>query len=339
MNGRTKNVCTVGGNVTVLLMALTVGILNSGCSSSSGTSGGGGGGAASNGAALSGKITIDGSSTVYPITQAVAEEFMELHPKVKVEVGVAGTGGGFKRFVEGKTDINDSSRPISEKEIEHCRENNIEYLEIKVAIDGLTVAVNPNNDWCDCLTVEQLRALWQPGSQVTKWNQLDPKWPDAEIRLYGADSDSGTFDYFTEVINGKAKASRTDYTASANDNTLVNGVSGDRNALGYFGYSYYVENKDKLKAIGIVPPGETAPEKCVKPTMETIESGAYAPLSRPLFLHVNRQALAWPEVASFLKYYLNEGQDLVSEVKYIRLNPGILESVQTELNLALEANK
>lgn len=291
------------------------------------------------GPSVSGAIVIDGSSTVYPISQAVAEDFMERNPAVKVEVGSSGTGGGFKRFVIGKTDINDSSRPISEKEIEQARENKVEYLELKVAIDGLTVAVNPNNDWCDCLSVEQLKALWEPGSQVTKWNQLNPEWPDAEIRLYGADSDSGTFDYFTEAIVGKAKSSRTDYTASANDNTLVNGVSGDKNALGYFGYAYYVENKAKLKAVGVLPPGETAPGKCVKPTMETIESGAYTPLSRPLFLHVNRQALSRPEVASFLRFYLHEGQDLVKEVGYIRLTESVLQAVRTELNQAIENPK
>lgn len=289
------------------------------------------------GASFFGSITIDGSSTVYPITQAVAESFMERHPDVKVTVASSGTGGGFKRFVVGETDINDSSRPISEKEIEQCRESKVDYLELKVAVDGLTVVVNPQNDWCDCLTVEQLKSLWEPGSQVKKWNDLNPKWPDAAIRLYGADSDSGTFDYFTEAIVGKAKSSRTDYMASGDDNQLVVGVSGDKNSLGYFGFAYYSENKQKLKVVGIVPSGESAPEKCVKPTLETIESGAYTPLSRPLFLHVSRKSLARPEVAGFLKFFLKEGQELVSEIGYLRLNQETLAKSQSELSEALKS--
>jgi phosphate binding protein len=205
---------------------------------------------------LQGKITIDGSSTVYPITQAVAEEFQKKHPAVKVPVGVAGTGGGFKKFAAGETDINDSSRPISDKEIAACKEKGIEYLELKIAIDGVTVVVNNANDWCHCLTVEQLKSLWEPDSKVKKWSDLDPKWPVEDIRLYGADADSGTFDYFTEVIVGKAKSSRTDYTPSADDNVLVVGVAGDKFSLGYFGFAYYSENKAKLKAVGITPAGQ-----------------------------------------------------------------------------------
>jgi phosphate binding protein len=202
---------------------------------------------------LSGSIRIDGSSTVYPITQAVAELFMELHPDVRITVALSGTGGGFKKFSLGETDINDSSRPITGKEIERCRQEKVDWLELPVAIDGLTVIVSPQNDWCNCLSVEQLKALWEPDSKIRKWSDLNPQWPAEEIRLYGADADSGTFDYFTEAIVGQARSSRTDYTASADDNVLVVGVAGDRYSLGYFGYAYYTENQDKLKAVGIIP--------------------------------------------------------------------------------------
>lgn len=308
-----------------------------GRTSTSGTSGAAGAGGAN--AALAGEITIDGSSTVFPISKAAAEEFMGAHPSVKVNVARSGTGGGFKKFCEGKTDINDSSRPISESEIEKCRENGVEYIELKVAIDGLTVMVNPENTWCGCLTIAQLKALWEPGSKIQKWKDLDPNWPDEAIRLCGADADSGTFDYFTEVVVGKAKSSRSDYSANANDNMLVKGISGNKYALGYFGYSYYVENKNELKAIGIVPAGETSPAKCVKPTPEAIESGEYTPLSRPLFLHVNKKALRRPEVAAFLKFYLQEGQELVSAVGYIRLREDVLAGVSAELDQALQPAK
>ena len=203
---------------------------------------------------LTGAIKIDGSSTVFPISQAVAERFMEANPGVKITVGSSGTGGGFKKFTAGETDINDSSRTIDAKEIAQCKDKGIEYVEIKVAIDGLTVVVNPKNDWCSCMTVEQLKLIWEPGSKVKKWSDVDPEWPDKEIRLFGADSDSGTFDYFTEAINGKAKLTRTDYTASSDDNVLVIGVEGDKYSLGYFGFAYFVENKEKLKAVGIIPP-------------------------------------------------------------------------------------
>jgi phosphate binding protein len=202
---------------------------------------------------LEGKITIDGSSTVFPITQAAAEEFQKKHPGVQVPVASSGTGGGFKKFVVGETDINDSSRPISEKEIAQCREHGIEYLELKVAIDGLTVVINNGNTWCTCLSVEQLKEIWKPDSQVKNWSDLNPEWPAKEIKLYGAGPDSGTFDYFTEVIVGKAKSSRTDYEPSEDDNQLVTGVVGDKFSLGYFGFSYYIENKSKLQAVGIIP--------------------------------------------------------------------------------------
>lgn len=263
------------------------------------------------------RILIDGSSTVYPISQAVAEEFQSSHADVKVVVGTSGTGGGFKKFIAGETDINDASRPIKASEVERCQENGIEFIELKVAIDGLSVVVNPDNDWCTALTVAQLKKLWEPGSTVTKWNELDPAWPDAQIKLFGPDTDSGTFDYFTDVICGEEGASRSDYTPSTDDNVLVRGVSGEKYSLGYFGFAYYVENSDKLQAVGISATDDA--KDAVAPTPETIEGGTYVPLSRPLFLYVNTAKLERPELADFLSYYLKEGQSLVSEVGYVRL--------------------
>ena len=202
---------------------------------------------------LSGNIEINGSSTVYPITQAVAVKFRELHQKVQISVGSSGTGSGFKKFVVGDTDINDSSRTISKEEIELCEKNKVEWVEFKVAVDGLTVVVHPENDWCNCLSVEQLKAIWQPRSKIKNWSDLDSSWPEKEIKLYGPGTGSGTFDYFTEVIVGKAKSSRTDYSANENDNTLATGVEKNKYALAYFGYSYFASNPDKLKALGIIP--------------------------------------------------------------------------------------
>jgi phosphate transport system substrate-binding protein len=263
------------------------------------------------------RVLIDGSSTVYPISQAVAEEFQGSHPNVKIVVGTSGTGGGFKKFVAGETDINDASRPIKDKEATQCKDNGIEYLEMKVAIDGISVVVNPENDWCKAITVAQLKKLWEPGSTIKKWNELDPSWPDHEIELYGPDTDSGTFDYFTEAICGEEGASRTEYTPSSDDNILVRGVSGGKYALGYFGFAYYLENATKLKAVPVSATEDVA--DAVAPTAETIEGGKYVPLSRPLFLYVNKAKLARPELADFLTYYLEKGQDLVSEVGYVRL--------------------
>lgn len=263
------------------------------------------------------RVLIDGSSTVYPISQAVAEEFQVSHPNVKVVVGTSGTGGGFKKFVAGETDINDASRPIKDKEATQCKDNGIEYLEMKVAIDGISVVVNPENDWCQALTVAQLKKLWEPGSKVTRWSELDPAWPEEEIRLYGPDTDSGTFDYFTDVICGEEGASRTEYTPSSDDNILVRGVSGEKYALGYFGFAYYLENAKKLKAVPVSATDNVA--DAVAPTPESIEGGKYVPLSRPLFLYVNKAKLARPELAEFLTYYLAAGQDLVTEVGYVRL--------------------
>lgn len=259
-------------------------------------------------------IAIDGSSTVYPITEAVAEEFSIKNPDIKITVGVSGTGGGFKKFLAHETALNDASRPIKEKEIKKAKEMGIKYFEIPVAYDGLSVVVNKNADWIDTITVEQLNRIWKPGSKIKTWNQLNPKWPSHDIKLYGPGTDSGTFDYFTEAINGKSQLSRADYLKSEDDNILVTGVAGDKYGLGYFGYAYYIENAQKIKALKI-DNGKGA----VMPTMENIKSGVYAPLSRPLFVYVNEKAAKMPEVQKFIQFYLDEAKTLVKEVGYVPL--------------------
>ena len=239
-------------------------------------------------------IRIDGSSTVYPITEAVAEEFQkETKGAVKVTVGISGTGGGFKKFVRGETDISDASRPISTKEMEEAAKNGIEYIELPVAFDALTVMVNPKNDWVKEMTVADLKKIWEPEAQgkVMKWSDVKAEWPNEPLKLYGAGADSGTFDYFTEAIVGKSKSSRGDFTASEDDNVLVQGISNDRNALGFFGYAYYAENTDKLKGVSIVDP---ATGKAVAPSAQAVENGTYVPLSRPIFIYVNRKSLDKP---------------------------------------------
>ena len=306
---------------------------STGCSVQDAGTGKGESSSPADGGKLTGTVTIDGSSTVFPISQAVAEEFQKKHSDVKVVVGTSGTGGGFKKFVLGEIDINDASRPIKQKEIDSCKKNGIEFIELKIAIDGLSVIVNKDNDWCDCLTVDQLKAIWEPGSKVTLWSEVNPDWPNEKIRMYGPDTDSGTFDYFTEAICGEGGASRTDYTPSADDNVLVRGVAGDKYSLGYFGYAYYTENKDKLKVIGIASSDDLA--TCLKPTDESIESGRYVPLSRPLYIYVNVASLKKPQVAAFLQNYLNEGQELVSEVGYVRLSKALLAKAKQTLDGAV----
>ncbi len=263
-------------------------------------------------------IRIDGSSTVYPITEAVAEEFQKVNRgEIKVTVGISGTGGGFKKFCRGETDIADASRPILKKEIDVCKEQGIEYIELPVAYDGLAVIVSKKNNWVNSLTVADLKKMWEPAAQgtVTKWNQVRPEWPDASLKLFGPGVDSGTFDYFTEAINGKSKASRGDYTASEDDNVLVQGISGDKNAIGYFGLAYYEENKDKLKLIP-VDGGKGA----VLPSEKTVMDGTYAPLSRPLFIYVSKKsAETKPEVREFVEFYLRNASKLTKEVGYIPL--------------------
>lgn len=262
-------------------------------------------------------IKIDGSSTVYPITEAVAEEYQKAKKgAIRVTVGISGTGGGFKRFCRGETDISDASRPIKDSEIKACKEQGIEFIELPVAYDGLAVVLNPKNTWVKSVTVADLKKIWEPEAKgkVTKWNQVRPEWPDAPLKLFGPGADSGTFEYFTEAIVGKAKASRGDFTASEDDNVLVQGVAGDKNAIGYFGLAYYEENKDKLKVAPV--DGGKGP---VVPSLQTVENGTYEPLSRPLFIYISAKSATKPEVKEFVDYYLKNAQKLVKQAKYIPL--------------------
>jgi phosphate transport system substrate-binding protein len=289
--------------------------------------GGEGGGGDSGG--LSGTVAIDGSSTVFPVTEAVAEEFQIANPGVRVTVGISGTGGGFKKFCDGETDVSDASRPIKDSEKEACAAKGIEYTEIPVSWDGITVVKNPANDWAQCLTVDELKRIWQPGSSITNWNQIRPEFPDQELILYGPDTDSGTFDYFTEVITGGDGASRSDYTASADDNVLVVGVEGDPGALGYFGFAYYEQSMDKLGAIAV-----DNGNGCVTPSRETINDGTYAPLSRPMFIYPKKSAMERPEVRAFVEFYLKNAAQLVPEVGYVELKPENYQESLQKLGLA-----
>lgn len=265
---------------------------------------------------LSGRVNIDGSSTVFPVTQAMAEEFQLVARGVQVPVGVSGTGGGFKKFCEGETDISNASRPISETEAELCESNDIEYIEIPVAFDGLSVIVNPANDWAECLTVSQLATMWEPDAEgrITSWNQIDPSFPDEDLILYGPGTDSGTYDYFTGVITGEEGASRGDFTGSEDDNILVQGIAGNTSAIGFFGYAYYVENSSVLKLVAV---DNEDGNGCVEPSPETIEDGSYQPLSRPIFVYVSTAAYDRPEVNAFVDFYLNEGPNIIPEIGYI----------------------
>lgn len=282
---------------------------------------------------LSGSINIEGSSTVFPISQAVATEFETRHSDVHVSVAGNGTSSGFKNLISREADVCDASRPIAEKEIKLCQEKGIEYLELKVAIDGLTVVVNKDNDWADTLTVAQLKQIWDEGSTVKKWNEINPAWPDQPIKLFGPGTDSGTFDYFTEVINGQTGRSRGDYGTSENDNILVDGVVGDKYALGYFGFAYYVNSRDRLKAVKIAADDMA---DAVPPSKETVEDGSYKPLSRPLYIYINREALRRPEIAGFAEYYLSDaGQAIVEKRKYVRLSPAALSEMRERLSQAV----
>jgi phosphate transport system substrate-binding protein len=274
--------------------------------------------AAAGGAVAQQIVKIDGSSTVFPITEAVAEEFQKAKKQtVKVTVGISGTGGGFKKFCRGETDISDASRPILKKEMDDCKAAGIEYFELPVAFDALTVVIHPKNSFIKQLTVAEMKKMWEPAAQgkVLKWNQVNPQWPDAPMKLFGPGADSGTFDYFTEAVVGKAKSSRGDFTASEDDNVLVQGVARDVNGLGYFGFAYYVENKDKLKAVPIV----NEKGQAVLPSLEAVIAGTYSPLSRPIFIYVNAKSLGKPEVKEFVQYYMTHGAKLAKEVKYVPL--------------------
>jgi phosphate transport system substrate-binding protein len=260
--------------------------------------------------ALAGTIKADGSSTVGPITQAIAEEFNIENPNVQITVGTSGTGGGFKKFIAGETDINDASRKVKDEELAKAKENGIEMVEFEVAYDGIAIVVNKENTWLDNITVEELKKIWEPNSKVKNWSDVNPAWPKEAIKLYGPGTDSGTFEYFTEAVNGEAKAIRTDFTASEDDNVLVQGVSGDKFSMGYFGAAFYEENTDKLKLVKV---------NGVEPTLETVMNKTYKPLSRPLFVYVSKKSLERPEVKEFMNFYLTNATDLVGDVGYFPL--------------------
>ncbi len=277
---------------------------------------------------LSGTIEIDGSSTVFPITVAAAEIFRESNPGVQIPVGISGTGGGMKRFVVGETAISNASREIKDKEAALALENGIEFTELEVAYDGLSVVVNKSNDWIDCITTEELKLIWDQGSTINNWNQVRSSFPDKEMSLYGPGTDSGTFDYFTDVINGEEGKTRADYTPSEDDNVLVMGVSGDKGSIGYFGYAYYIENESQLKLLSV-----DGGSGCVAPSEQTINDSSYAPLARPMYIYVNNAELSKPEVYEFVKFYLENGKMLSEEGGYVGLP---LDNYNESLSLIAE---
>lgn len=284
-------------------------------------------------AKLEGEVQIDGSSTVYPVTEAVAEEFNAQYPNTKVTVGVSGTGGGFKKLIRKEIDVANASRPITKDEMQQLEDGGIEIIELPVAYDGLAVVVNPQNDWVDYFTVEELKKIWSPEAQGTikKWNQIRSTWPDKEIHLFGAGTASGTFDYFTEAIVGKAKSSRGDYTASEDDNVLVQGVSNDPNSLGFFGLEYYLQNKEQLKLVPIDDQNEENGKGPIAPSTETVKDGTYQPLSRPLFIYVRKASLENPAVDRFASFYIENAPELVSDAGYISLGNDIYDLAQKKL--------
>ncbi len=307
----TMNTLTLLRRACGMLLPVLGLVVMAGCGSGDGSTAGG---------QLTGDVAIDGSSTVYPLTEAVAEEFMKVHPRVRVTVGVSGTGGGFAKFLRRETDISDASRPIKPSEQALAEENGVAYIELPVAYDGLAVVVNPNNDWADCLTVEELKRVWEPGSTVNNWRQIRPSFPDRELHLYGAGTDSGTYDYFTAAIVGEEGASRTDFTASEDDNVLVQGVSGDENALGFIPYAYYEENTDKLKLVAIDDGNPDNGDGCILPSAETVQNGTYQPLARPIFIYVRKDRADAPEVKAFVEFYLQNAPALAREVAYVPLS-------------------
>jgi phosphate transport system substrate-binding protein len=298
------------------------------CGDSGGTgSGDGGGSASSDGAQVSGTIRIDGSSTVGPLTEAAAEAFQGENSQVRVTVGTSGTGGGFEKFCAGETDISDASREIEDDEIAACRSAGIAYESFQVANDGIAVVANSDNDWAQCVTVAQLKTIWNTGSKVASWKDVDPSFPDEKLTLYGPGTDSGTFDFFTDKINGEEGASRSDYNATEDDNVTVQGVSGDKGGLGYFGLSYYEQNRDKLAATEV-----DAGRGCVAPSTETVQDGTYTPLSRPLFIYVKADSLRKPEVEAFVKHYLANAADLAEQALFVPLTQAQQDELQPKLD-------
>lgn len=325
----------VNKKTTLLAMLLVLGLATAGCGGD-----GRGDDEASDTAAtetsaesqgLSGRIQADGSSTVGPFTTAAAERFREVEPEVQVTVGVSGTGGGFERFCRGETDLSNASRPIKDEEAKICEDAGIEYVEFQVANDALTVVVNQDNDWVDCLTVEQLNTIWEPGSKVKSWSDVDPSFPDEKLSLFGPGTDSGTFDYFTDVINGEEGASRSDYSASEDDNTIVTGVSGEKGGLGYFGFSYFEENQDTLKALEI-----DGGDGCVAPSVENAQNGTYMPLSRPLFVYAKQESFAKPEVEAFVQYALDNETEIAEAAQFVPLTDEQLQKATSDFEAAVE---
>jgi phosphate transport system substrate-binding protein len=284
------------------------------------------------GTTLSGRIQADGSSTVGPFTTAAAERFQDDHPDVQVTVGISGTGGGFERFCRNETDLSNASRPIEDEEKQACGQEGVEYVEFQVANDALSVVVNKDNDWATCLTVDQLKKVWGPSSKVSNWNQVDPAFPDVALKLFGPGTDSGTFDYFTGEINGEEGASRSDYQASEDDNVIVQGVSGEKGGLGYFGFSYYDENQDTLKALEV-----DGGQGCVAPSAETAQDGTYTPLSRPLFVYVKKSSFEKPEVEAFVKYMLDNGVAIAEAADFVSLTDEQLAAERQDFESAVSS--
>ena len=310
------------GKVTThLLAALLIGVALAGCGGGDDEGGGGGDG-------LSGRIQADGSSTVGPFTTLAAEQFGRENSDVRVTVGVSGTGGGFERFCAGETDISNASRPIEDDEKAACESKGIDYVEFQVANDALTVVVNPENE-VDCLTVAQLKKIWEPSSKVNNWNQVDPSFADEKLSLFGAGTDSGTFDYFTDVINGEEGASRSDYSATEDDNVTVQGVAGTKGALGYFGFSYFEQNQDKVKAVAI-----DDGDGCVEPSVETAQDGSYKPLSRPLFIYVKKASFERPEVEAFVRYIIDNADSIAEGALFVPLTDEQVQKAEADFDAA-----
>jgi phosphate transport system substrate-binding protein len=279
---------------------------------------------------LSGRIEADGSSTVGPYTTAAAERFRSIQPNVQVTVGISGTGGGFERFCRGETDLSNASRPIKDEEAKICADKGIEYVEFQVANDALTVIVNKDNDWATCLTTDQLKQIWEPGSKVKSWKDIDPSFPDESLKLFGPGTDSGTFDYFTGEIVGEEGSSRSDYSASEDDNTSVTGVAGEKGGLGYFGFSYFEENQGSLKALEI-----DGGDGCVAPSVENAQQATYKPLSRPLFIYVKKTSLARPEVEAFLRFALDNEQEIAGAAQFVPLTDEQKTKAESDLDAAV----
>jgi phosphate transport system substrate-binding protein len=328
---RTMRVCMKRGVYLALALVLMV----AGCTVESVDAPGSSAGETPAAAEGSKRIQVDGSSTVAKVAAAVQEEFESRFTDTKVALKVTGTGTGFKEMIAGRIDIANASRPVKESEQLDCEKNGIELLELKIALDGLTVCVNRENDWVDSITVAQLKKIWEPGSTVKSWKDVDPSWPDVPIALFGPGEESGTFDYFTEVVNGKEDLITDNYSASADDNVTITGVSGEKGGMGFFGCAYYFSNQDKVKALKVSSTDSAADG--VLPSAESVQSGAYKPLSRPLFIYVNRKSLIRPEVQDFARFFLGEGQAQVSKVGYVPLAEADLKASVEALDAATSA--